>query len=70
MTENELSYRVIGVAIELHRKVGLGLLESTYENALAFDLRELGLYVEQQVPQPFFYKGVKLEIGYRIDIGV
>ena len=53
MTENELSYRVIGVAIELHRKVGLGLLESTYENALAFDLRELGLYVEQQVPQPY-----------------
>ena len=54
MTENELSYRIIGSALELHRKIGPGLLESAYENALAFDLRKAGFDVQQQVPMPFF----------------
>ena len=68
MTENELSYKVIGVVIELHKQIGPGLLESAYENALAYELRSLGLEVSQQVAMPFVYKDVQLEVGYRIDI--
>jgi len=68
MTENELSNKIIGVAIDLHRTVGPGLLESAYENALAFDLTEAGFEVKQQVSMPFVYKGVKLDVGYRIDL--
>ena len=68
MTENELSNKVIGIAIELHKKLGPGLLESVYENALAYDLKEIGLKVFQQVPMPFNYKDVKLDVGYRLDL--
>lgn len=68
MTENDLSYKIIGVALELHRNIGPGLLESTYENALAYDLREIGLNVIQQVPMPFIYKEVRMDVGYRIDL--
>ena len=70
MTENEISYMIIGAAIDLHKDVGPGLLESAYENALAYDLRELGFEVRQQVPMPFIYKDVKQDIGYRIDLMV
>ena len=68
MTENELSYKIIGVVIKLHKQIGPGLLESAYENALAYELRSLGLEVLQQVSMPFVYKDVQLEVGYRIDI--
>jgi GxxExxY protein len=68
MTENEISNKVIGIAIELHKKLGPGLLESVYENALAYDLKETGLKVIQQVPMPFEYKEVKLDVGYRLDL--
>lgn len=68
MTEDEISYKVIGAAIELHRSLGPGLLESVYENTLAFDLKDCGLHVEQQVPIPLIYKEVKMECGYRIDL--
>lgn len=68
MTENDLSYKIIGAAIELHKTIGPGLLESAYENALAFDLRELGLKVKQQVPMPFIYKDVVQNVGYRVDL--
>lgn len=68
MTENEISYKIIGAVIALHKNIGAGLLESAYEAALAYDLRELGLDVRQQVPMPFFYKEVKQDIGYRIDL--
>lgn len=68
MTENEISYKIIGAAIELHRTVGPGLLESAYEKALAFDLREMGMDVQQQVPMPFMYKGIKQDVAYRIDL--
>ena len=68
MDENSLSYKIIGAAIELHKSIGPGLLESTYENALAFDLKQLGIAVRQQVPMPFFYKEVKMEVGYRVDL--
>lgn len=68
MDENGLSYKVIGTALELHKDIGPGLLESTYENALAYDLRVAGLEVKQQVPMPFIYKEIKMDVGYRIDI--
>jgi GxxExxY protein len=68
MTENEISYKIIGAAIELNNAIGPGLLESAYENALAYELKQLNLEVKQQVPMPFIYKEVKQEVGYRIDI--
>ena len=68
MNENQLSYKTIGAAIEIHKTVGPGLLESCYESALAYELREIGLEVRQQVSMPFWYKDVKQEVGYRIDL--
>jgi GxxExxY protein len=68
ISENEISYKIIGAAIELHKSIGPGLLESAYENALAFDLRQIGFEVKQQAAMPFFYKDVKQDIGYRIDL--
>jgi GxxExxY protein len=68
MNENEISYKIIGTAIELHKTIGPGLLESAYKNALAYDLREQGFSVKQQVPMPFVYKDVKQDIGYRVDL--
>ena len=68
MNENDISYKIIGAAIELHKSIGPGLLESAYENALAFDLREMKFNIQQQVPMPFIYKDVRQEIGYRLDI--
>ena len=68
MNENELSYQIIGAAIELHKSIGPGLLESAYENALAYELRERGFKVTQQQPMPFIYKDVKLDVGYRTDL--
>lgn len=68
MTENDLSSKIIGAAIEVHKQLGPGLLESTYEICLAFELKELGLEVKQQVALPVVYKDVKLDAGYRIDL--
>jgi len=68
MTENELSFKIIGIAIELHKNLGPGLLESAYEYALAHELREAGLFVEQQLNIPIVYKTIKLKCGYRLDI--
>ena len=68
MNENDISYEIIGAAIELHKSIGAGLLESVYETTLAFDLREKGMEVQQQVPMPLVYKEVKQDIGYRIDL--
>jgi GxxExxY protein len=68
MNENDLSYQIIGAALKVHRTVGPGLLESAYENALAFELEKLNLFIEQQVTLPFYYEEVKLEAGYRADL--
>jgi GxxExxY protein len=68
MTENELSHQIIGCALDIHKTIGPGLLESAYENALAYDLKEAGLNVKQQVPMPFIYKEVKQDVGYRLDL--
>ena len=66
--ENIISNKIIGCAIELHRRLGPGLLESAYEKALAYDLNEIGFDVRQQVPMPFIYKEIKMDVGYRIDL--
>ena len=68
MTENEISYKVIGAAINIPKSNGPGLLESAYENALAYDLKDLGFNIKQQVSMPFIYKNVKQEVGYRLDL--
>jgi GxxExxY protein len=68
MIENDLSGAIIGAAIEIHKHVGPGLLESVYETALAYELKQLGMDIRQQVPMPFRYKDIKLDIGYRIDL--
>ncbi len=68
MTENELSSKIIGAAIEVHKQLGPGLLESTYETCLAFELKQMGLSVKQQQVLPVVYKEVKLDAGYRIDL--
>jgi len=68
MTENELSYKIIGAAIEVHKNLGVGLLENAYETALAYELKILGLDVKQQVSLPLRYKGITVENAYRIDL--
>jgi GxxExxY protein len=70
MSINKLSYEIIGIAINLHKSIGPGLLESAYENALAHDLRQKGYQVLQQVSMPFVYKDVKMDVGYRLDLVV
>jgi len=65
---NRVTERVIGAAIEVHRAIGPGLLESAYEACLAFELVERGLEIERQKPLPVVYKGVSLECGYRLDL--
>lgn len=68
MTENELSYKIIGAAIEVHKNLGVGLLESAYETALAYELRTLNLNVKQQVALPLQYKEISIENAYKIDL--
>jgi GxxExxY protein len=68
MTENEISNKIIGIAIDVHRSLGPGLLESAYKECLYYRLRKEGLVVEKEKPMPLIYEEVKLECGYRIDI--
>jgi GxxExxY protein len=68
LEENELSHLIIGAALEMHKILGPGLLESVYQVALTYDLRKLGLDVKSQVPMPLVYKGIKQEVGYRLDL--
>ncbi len=65
---NDLTRKIIGCAIEVHKQLGPGLLESAYEECLSYELAINGLYNERQVAVPVVYKEVKLDIGYRIDI--
>jgi len=67
---DSITRRIIGAAIEVHRRLGPGLLESAYEACLAYELRQIGFKVEQQKPLPVIYKGVKLDCGYRLDLVV
>ena len=67
---DQITRRIIGAAIEVHRHLGPGLLESAYETCLAYELKQLGLSVQQQRALPVVYKDVKLDCGYRLDIVV
>jgi GxxExxY protein len=68
MLENEISSQIIGAAIEVHKHLGPGLLESSYEACLIHELRECGFQVKSQVFVPVFYKGVEIDAKYRLDI--
>jgi GxxExxY protein len=67
---NALTGKIIGAAIEVHRALGPGLLESAYEACLVFELHEKGLLIEKQKPVHLLYKNVKLDSGYRLDLVV
>lgn len=68
MELNEITERIIGCAIKVHRVLGPGLLESTYEVCLVHELVKLGLDVESQVELPVVYDGLRLNAGYRRSI--
>ena len=68
MNDQELTHSIIGVAIEVHRVLGPGLLESAYEECLAQELTVRGIPFEKQKPLPVVYKGMKLDCGYRVDL--
>ncbi|NDV93767.1 GxxExxY protein [Dysgonomonas sp. 521] len=65
---SELTSKIIGCAIEVHKLLGPGLLESAYEECLSYELQKAGLKVERQKALPVVYKEIKLDCGYRIDI--
>ena len=67
---NQLTERVIGLGIEVHRALGPGLLESAYEECLCYELSQASLSFERQVKLPVVYKGVNLDCAYRMDIVV
>ena len=68
MTENEISTKVIGLAIEIHRTLGPGLLESVYKECLLYELNQSGLITIKERPMPLVYKEIKMDCGYRIDL--
>lgn len=68
MEINQITRVVIGCAIEVHKSLGPGLLESAYEECLSFELINAGFKIERQKPTPVIYKDIKLDCGYRIDI--
>ena len=65
---NSLTEKIIGAAIEVHRHLGPGLLESAYATCLAYELEQLGLAVERQKTLPLVYKDIRLDQGYRLDL--
>lgn len=68
--QDPLTHEIIGAAIEVHKAIGPGLLESAYEECLDAELNERGLAVRRQVPVPVVYKGRTLPVGYRLDMVV
>lgn len=68
MDINEVSYKIRGAIFSVHNELGPGLLESIYEYALAYELKEQGLFVQTQIGIPINYKEIQLELGFRADI--
>ncbi len=68
MNENEISHQIIGAALEVHKALGPGILESAYEATLSYELTLRGLFVRTQVPIPLIYKEVRQDVGFRIDM--
>lgn len=70
MEDNEITERIIGGAIKVHKTLGPGLLESAYQACLYYELVKSGLSVEKEKPLPLIYEEVKLDCGYRMDLVV
>jgi len=68
MNENEISNKIIGLAIEVHQSLGPGLFESAYKECLYYRLIKEGFHVDKEKPMPLIYEDVRLDCGYRIDI--
>ena len=68
METNRITEKIIGCAIEVHRHLGPGLLESAYEECLTYELTKAGMKTERQKPVPVMYKEIRMECGYRIDL--
>ncbi|MFH7016158.1 GxxExxY protein [Flavobacterium sp. FlaQc-47] len=68
MTENEISNIIIGLAIDIHKVLGPGLLENAYQECLLYKIKQRGLSVEKEKSIPLIFEQVKLDCGYRIDI--
>jgi len=65
---NEISGKIIECAIRVHQELGSGLLENAYEACLLFELHKVGLQARRQVQMPVEYSGVKIDVGYRLDL--
>ena len=70
MEINKITEKIIGCAIDVHKQLGPGLLESAYEECLFYELKNIGLEVKKQLALPLVYKEIKLDAGYRIDLMV
>ena len=70
MRENDIARIVVDVAFQIHKRLGPGLLESVYEAVMLHELRKRGLPVENQAPIPVEWDGVRLEVGFRVDLFV
>ena len=68
MTENEIAHRIVGIALEVHKAIGPGLLESSNKACLAHKLRKEEFFIELEKPMPLIFKDVKLDCGYRLDL--
>ena len=68
MKENDISYNIRAAAFRIHTELGPGLLESVYEKAIAFELKEMGHKVDCQVEIPMIYKDIEFDVGFRLDI--
>jgi GxxExxY protein len=68
MNENELSNKIINLAIKVHSNLGPGLLESSYEECMFYEINKAGFFVEKQKTLPLIYEEVKLDAGYRLDL--
>src|SRR5215217_2184459 len=68
MTENELSYKIRGAIFKVYNELGPGLLETIYEQVLAFELKLLGLHIKTQLALPFQYAAMTFDSGFRLDI--
>ena len=68
MNENQIAAAVVDAAFKIHTTLGPGLLESVYESTLEYELQKRGLSVLRQIGLPVYYEGLKLELGYRVDL--
>lgn len=68
MDENDISFKIRGCIFKVYNSLGPGLLESVYEAALVYELKEINLFTESQIPIPVIYNDIKLDLGFRADI--